>query len=140
MTDMMMTVPSFLPDINEPDTGPFWKATAEHRLTYQVCDACSGIVFFPRSHCTHCTSTSLSWKESAGKGTLYTYSVVRDNRMPGFAELVPYAVAYIDVDEGFRILTRLADVDVDSLKIGSRMQVRWNDQGELSLPEFGPVA
>ena len=130
---------SVLPTTHDPDTGPFWAATAEHRLTYQVCRACSGVVFYPRAHCTHCTSTDLEWRDSAGSGTIYTYSIVRDNRVPGFAELVPYVVAYVDVDEGFRMLTRIVGVDVDAVHVGDRVQVRWNDQGEVSLPEFTPV-
>lgn len=130
---------SALPSTREPDTGPFWAATAEHRLTYQVCRACSGVVFYPRGHCTHCTSTDLEWRGSTGQGTIYTYSIVRDNRVPGFAELVPYVVAYVDVDEGFRLMTRIVGVDVDQVHIGVRVQVRWNDQGEVSLPEFAPV-
>lgn len=129
-----------LPSTEDPDTGPFWKATAEHRLTYQVCRDCGGVVFYPRGHCTHCTSTDLEWRDSAGRGAIYTYSVVRDNRMPGFAELVPYVVAYVDLDEGFRLLTRIVGVDVDQAVVGARVEVRWNDQGEVSLPEFAPAS
>lgn len=128
-----------LPTLDEPDTAPFWKSTAEHKLTYQVCAKCDGVVFYPRGHCVHCLSLELEWRESAGLGTLYTYSVVRDNRMPGFAELVPYAVAYVDLDEGFRMLTRLTNVDVDAVSIGTRVKVSWNDQGPVSLPEFEPA-
>lgn len=135
----MPGLPSHLPSLDEPDTAPFWKSTAEHKLTYQVCTSCQGVVFYPRGHCVHCLSRELEWRESAGLGTLYTYSVVRDNRMPGFAELVPYAVAYVDLDEGFRMLTRLTNVDVDALSIGSRVKVSWNDQGTVSLPEFEPA-
>jgi hypothetical protein len=134
MTDNGTT--ALQPSIDEPDTGPFWAATAEHRLTYQVCRDCGGVVFYPRGHCTHCVGTDLEWRESAGLGTLYTYSVVRDNRQPGLAELVPYAVALVDLDEGFRLLTRLVDVEMDQIRIGARVQVRWRDLGEVSLPEF----
>lgn len=135
----MDQMPSFLPALDEPDTAEFWKATAEHKLTYQVCTQCDGVVFYPRSHCVHCLSLELEWRESAGTGTLYTYSVVRDNRMPGFAELVPYAVAYVDLDEGFRMLTRLTNVDVDAIAIGARLRVAWNDKDTVSLPEFEPI-
>lgn len=125
-----------LPSLTEPDTGPFWKATAQHRLIYQVCRNCEGVVFYPRGHCTHCTSADLEWRQSDGRGAIYTHSVVRDNRQPGFAELVPYVVALVDLDEGFRMLSRIVDVDVDQVRIGDRVELRWNDQGEVSLPEF----
>ena len=43
-----------LPHFPEPDTEPFWTATAGHRLTYQVCGQCGQVVFYPRRHCTGC--------------------------------------------------------------------------------------
>ena len=39
-----------LPDLSEPDTGPFWAATKQHRLTYQACGSCGETVFHPRRH------------------------------------------------------------------------------------------
>ena len=81
-----------LPRFPELDTEPFWEATREHELRYQVCAACEGVVFYPRRHCTHCTSTELTWRTSAGLGTIYTFSVVRRSLHPSFLDLVPYVV------------------------------------------------
>jgi uncharacterized OB-fold protein len=75
------------PRVPEPDTEPFWEATKKHELTYQQCDACSTVVFFPRSHCTKCGGRALTWKTSKGEGTVYTFSVVRLNRHPAFVNL-----------------------------------------------------
>ncbi|MEW1976351.1 MULTISPECIES: OB-fold domain-containing protein [Microbacterium] len=44
-----------------------------------------------------------------------------------------------DLDEGFRMLTRLTNVDLETLSIGARVRVAWNDQGAVSLPEFEPL-
>lgn len=139
LDDLMNQHATVLPSLDEPDTAPFWKSTLGHKLTYQMCTHCGGVVFFPRAHCVHCLSRELEWHESAGEGTLYTYSIVRENRMPGFADLVPYAIAYVDLDEGFRMLTRLTNVDLETLSIGARVRVAWNDQGAVSLPEFEPL-
>jgi uncharacterized OB-fold protein len=129
-----------LPRFPELDTEPFWAATKEHDLRYQVCDACAGVVFYPRRHCTHCTSTDLSWRSSAGFGTIYTFSVVRRSLHPSFMDLVPYVVSWVDVDEGFRIMTHIVDVDPDDpdsgLEIGARVKVSWIDRGEVDLPGF----
>lgn len=81
-------------------------------------------------------------KESAGEGTVYTYSVVRLNRHPAFAPLGPYAVAYVDLDEGFRILTNIVGVDdpLTDIKVGQRVKVAWEDQESgISLPMFAPA-
>jgi uncharacterized OB-fold protein len=50
-----------LPRLPEPETGPFWAATASHELCYQVCRSCGATVFYPRGHCTRCMSPDLDW-------------------------------------------------------------------------------
>lgn len=137
-----MPAPRPQPRFPEPDTQPFWEATKEHRLTYQVCRACTKVVFYPRAHCPHCGGRDLEWRDSRGLGTVYTYSVVRLNRHPAFAELGPYAVAYVDLDEGFRMLTNIVGVQdpVKDVRIGMRVKVRWKDQESgISLPMFEPA-
>ena len=128
-----------LPKFPEPDTEPFWDATKDHELKYQVCDDCGGVVWDPRRHCTHCTSLNLSWKTSKGEGTVYTYSIVRQNYHPAFRERIPYVIAWIDLDEGFRMLSNVVDVDPESVTVGQRVRVRWDDQDGLSLPAFTPA-
>lgn len=129
------------PRFPEPDTQPFWDATREHRLTYQV-DPDGNVVFFPRRHSPFTGSRELETRESKGEGTVYTYSVVRLNRHPAFKDLGAYAVAYVDLDEGFRILTNIVGVadPVNDVKIGMRVKVKWEDQESgISLPMFEPA-
>lgn len=129
------------PSFPEPDTEPFWEATKRHELRYQVCDDCGGIVFFPRRHCPHCMSMDLSWQTSAGEGAVYTYTVIRQIGLPAFRERVPYAVAWIDMDEGFRMISNIVGVDDPaSISIGQRVRVTWEDQPDgISLPLFTPA-
>ena len=56
------------PRFPEPITQPFWEAVKEGKLTYQTCDDCNEVVFYPRKHCTLCGSNNLSWHESEGRG------------------------------------------------------------------------
>jgi uncharacterized OB-fold protein len=130
------------PRFPEPDTQPFWDATKSHQLTYPVCKACQNVVFYPRGHCPACGARDLEWRTSKGEGTLYTYSVVRLNRHPAFAALGPYAVAMVDLDEGFRLLTNVVGVadPTKDLQIGQRVRVRWDDlETGYSLPLFEPA-
>ena len=80
---------------------------------------------------------------SKGEGTVYTYSVVMQSRHPAFKDLGAYAVAYVDLDEGFRIMTNIVGVDdpVNDVQCGMRVKLRWEDQGEgeISLPMFEPA-
>ena len=128
-----------LPRFPEPDTEPFWRATKDHELRYPVCTACGGVVFYPRRHCPHCGSLELRWETSKGEGTIYTFSVVRQNRHPAFAPLVPYVVAWIDLDEGVRLLSNVVGVAPEEVRVGQRVRVTWEDHGEVSLPLFRPV-
>ena len=65
------------------------------------------------------------------------------NRIPGFQELGAYAVAYVDLDEGFRMLTNvMVDGDPTQLvKIGQRVRVDYEkqDSGEYPIPIFRPI-
>jgi uncharacterized OB-fold protein len=128
------------PTLDEPDTRPFWEATKQHELRYQVCNDCGGVVFYPRRHCPHCMSMKLSWKVSRGEGAIYTYTIIRQIGHPAFRELAPYVVAWIDLEEGFRMVSNVVGVDVDDVHIGQRVRVTWEDQDDgVSLPLFTPV-
>ena len=131
-----------LPRFPEPDTEPFWEATKRHELVYQVND-CGEVVFYPCKYCLACGSENTDWRVSKGEGEVYTFSVVMQSRHPAFADLGPYAVAYVDLDEGFRIMTNIVGVanPVEDIHCGMRVKVRWEDQGEgeVSLPMFEPA-
>lgn len=124
-----------LPTLAEPDTAPFWAATKQHRLTYQVCASCGEIVFYPRRHCPGCLSTDLRWHDSAGTGTVYTFTVIRQHGMPYFRSRVPYVVGFIDLDEGFRLLAEI-NARPDALPTGQRVMVGWEDHADLAVPVF----
>jgi uncharacterized protein len=130
--------PGLLPATLDRDTEPFWAAAREHRLTYQTCDDCARVVFYPRAHCPHCLGGRLTWQESRGEGTVYTYSVVRVSRDPRFAARVPYVVAWIDLDEGFRMMSNVVG-DPDAVRVGDRVRLEWRTAGEWELPVFGGV-
>jgi uncharacterized OB-fold protein len=136
---MMANTDRPLPNLLEPDTRPFWAATKQHELRYQVCDDCGGTVFHPRRHCTHCLGLNLSWRSSNGEGAVYTFSIVRQNYHPAFRGRVPYVIAWVDLDEGFRLLSNVVGVEPEEMRVGLRVRVEWEDHEALSLPLFQPA-
>jgi hypothetical protein len=132
-----------MPRFFEPDTEAFWEATKNQELLYQQCNVCDTVVFTPRAHCTNCGSSDLARKVSKGEGTVYTYSVVRQNRNPSFADLGAYALAYIDLDEGFRMLSNVVGVQnpLTDVKVGQRVKVTFEKQneGDYLIPLFTPI-
>lgn len=137
MTDIWP--PGLLPEPLDRDTLPFWEAARERRLTYQTCDDCAQVVFYPRRHCTRCLSPELTWHDSLGLGTIYTFSVVRVSRDPRFIDRVPYTVAWIDLDEGFRMMSNV-DAAPEAVAVGGRVRVAWRATGDWQLPVFVPEA
>lgn len=127
-----------LPVFPEPDTEPFWRATAEHRLTFQVCRSCGQVVFYPRQHCTGCLRGELESRDSAGRGTVYTFSVIRQNGQPFFRARIPYVVGMIDLDEGFRMIAEI-QAGPDGLHVNQSVALDWEDHPGLSVPVFRPA-
>ncbi len=131
------------PIFPEPDTKHYWDGVKEGELRYQTCEDCKAVNFTPTAHCQACGSAKTKWNVSKGEGTVYTFSVVRQNRIPGFQELGAYAVAYVDLDEGFRMLTNVVGVadPTKEIKIGQRVKVEYEkqDSGEYPIPVFRPV-
>lgn len=122
-----------LPRFPEPDTEYFWEATKRKELTYQHCNHCNSLVFTPRAHCDHCGAPDLAWKVSKGEGVIYSVSVVVDRNGD-------YPVAYIDLDEGFRMFSTVVGVDepMKNLKCGQRVRVDFEPQegSEYLIPVF----
>ena len=129
-----------LPSLQEHDTRPFWEATKQRELKYQKCNDCGAVVWYPRSHCTSCLSQSLKWHTSAGRGAIYSFSIVRQSYHPFFRPRVPYAIAWIDLDEGPRVLSNVVGVKDPGkeLAIGQRVAVEWEPYDELAIPLFKP--
>jgi len=132
------------PQFPEPNTEAYWEGVKAGELRYQTCDACENVVFYPRQHCPKCLSGDLTWRVSRGEGTVYTFSVVRQNRVPAFIELGAYTVAYIDLDEGFRMMSTIVGVEnpLTDVHIGQRVRVEYEpqDEGVFPIPVFRPVA
>jgi uncharacterized protein len=78
---------------------------------------------------------------AAGTGSIYSFAINRRGVGP-YAEdgVAPYVIAYVEIDEGPRILTNIVDTDVDSIRIGDRVQVIFHDTGsESALYRFRVV-
>lgn len=124
---------SLFPDpVVNLESEPYWQAAKEGRLWVKRCRACQRVHYYPRALCPHCFSQDTEWLEASGRGTIYAYSVMR--RAP-----VPYAIAYVRLDEGVTMMTQLVDCDFDQLAIDQRVEVRFRaTEGGYALPVFTP--
>jgi uncharacterized OB-fold protein len=121
-----------------PETAPFWAAAAEHRLTLPRCNVCQEFYWYPRALCPRCHSLDTGWVEASGRGTVYSYTVVR-KPAGAYAGGGPYALAFVELAEGPRIMTNV--VPIEGLAIGAPVRVVFDDTaGGTALPRFRMTA
>lgn len=104
-------------------------------LAYQVCTDDDTPVFFPRAVAPTTGSPNLEWRVSKGLGTVHATTVVYYKNEP------PLNVALIDLDEGFRMMSRVEGIDPMQVKIGMRVRVSMNPGTEKQspYPVFSPL-
>lgn len=121
-------------------TRPFWEAAKRHELRIQRCGDCEGYVFYPRSVCPHCLSANLEWTPVSGRGTVYSYTVVRQAASKRFAGDVPYIFAIVELAEGPRMATNLVDCPIEEARVGMPVTAAFDDvTDEFALVKFRPV-
>ena len=115
----------------------YYDAASQGRLLVKQCADCQKYHHYPRALCPFCFSDKTEWKEAKGTGTIYTYSVVRQSYHPFFRSQVPYVVAWIDLDEGPRLVSNVLGVAAPDLGlIGKRVRVDWETHESVSIPLF----
>jgi uncharacterized protein len=130
MSGPQRTIPA--PPVS-PETKPFWDAAAAGTLLLKRCEACGERHYYPRAICPFCGSDRTAWLEASGRGTIYSYSVFR--RAP-----VPYAIAYVTLEEGPTMMTNIVDGDLDAIRIGQHVRLRFTPtDGGPPVPTFAPA-
>jgi uncharacterized protein len=125
-----------LPHLDEENRW-FWEACARHELYLQKCGVCATIRFYPRALCPSCLSSKTEYLRASGRGTVYTFTVTYQNQAAGFRDELPYVMAYVELDEGPRILTNVVNTPADTVTIGMPVEVVFEDVDEgLAIPKF----
>ncbi|HZT89069.1 MAG TPA: OB-fold domain-containing protein [Stellaceae bacterium] len=108
---------------------------ARGELAYQYSLDAGKAVFYPRVICPFTGSDRLEWRTASGLGTVYATTVTHPQQG------APYNVALIDCDEGFRLMSRVEDIDPMAVKIGMRVRFRVHkpEGDEPPYPVFVPA-
>jgi uncharacterized protein len=119
MTIEVRSVENWAKPIPAPDpaSAAFWSAAAEGKLLIQHCPSCGSRQFYPRSMCTTC-GTDPEWEEATGRGTVYTFTVIRQQGAEPFKGEVPYVVAMIALDEGPMMMGNVTGCPPEAVSIG----------------------
>ena len=131
MTDQGKPVP-----VPTAETRHYWTACRENVLSYQYCVACRRPQFYPRTLCVGCGGARLEWRASRGLGTVHAVTVVYRAPTAAFRAEVPYAIALVDLDEGFRMMANVVGGAPETVAIGDRVRLQWERRGDAVLPQF----
>jgi uncharacterized OB-fold protein len=113
--------------------GTFLEYLKQGELAYQVAED-GRAVFYPRAVAPRSGGT-LEWRVSKGLGTVYSTTVVY------YKGEQPLNIALIDMDEGFRLMSRVEEIDAMNVKIGMRVKFRAHpgDEKQPPYPVFTPL-
>ncbi|MFJ8950403.1 Zn-ribbon domain-containing OB-fold protein [Streptomyces sp. NPDC102340] len=141
-----MSAPRPVP-VPDAQSAPYWEAAARHTLVLARCGRCSAFALPPGVTCPHCHTTDpdFSYEQVSGRGTVRSWTVVRQSALPGLADEVPFALVDVELDEqaGLRMIGRLLDGPNSPLRVGDRVRVAFEDVAAgVSVPAFtlGEVA
>jgi acetyl-CoA acetyltransferase/uncharacterized OB-fold protein len=123
----------------DPSNEFFWKSGADGKLRFQRCEACARLIHPPSPICPRCRVASLGVAEVSGRATVVGITVNHQAWSP--ADTEPFALASIAIDEDpeVRLTTRLVDCDPAQVRVGQRVQVRFEAAGDVWLPLAAPT-
>ena len=104
-------------------------------LAYQFSPSLGHAVFYPRVIAPKTGKADLEWRIRKGLGSVHATTVVH----PQLGQ--PYNVALIDVDEGFRMMSRVEDILPAQVRFGMGLKFRVHkaEGDEPPYPVFTPA-
>ena len=121
------------PALLEGDT-EYYEACGQDQLLVKHCNDCGKFYHYPRPLCPMCFSDKTEFRPAKGTGKIYSFSITR-------AAPIPYAIAFVQLDEGPTMMTNIVDCDLDSIRCDQRVQVTFKptDDPKIKLPMFRPL-
>jgi uncharacterized OB-fold protein len=120
-----------MPDPAPSPAAVFADHCARGELAYQV--APDGSAVFPPRLAQPGTGAPLRWSVSAGRGVVHAATVVRRRGEP------PAGVVLVDLDEGFRMMSRVDELRPEDVRIGLRVELRFDGDVPVFVPAKAPA-
>ena len=133
---MNQAVAKPLPNISDFNR-PFWEGARCHEFRMQRCNDCSKVWGPNGPVCPYCFSTSYRWDKLSGRGKIASWVVFHKLYHQGFAQDIPYNVAFVALEEGPRIIANVVGVENRDISIGMQVEVVFDDiNDQISIPRF----
>ena len=93
------------------------------RLIGSRCPTCSLVDFPKRDMCPECLEQEVEEITLGPIGSVYSFSVVRYQKVAPPGHVVPYAFGFVDLPEGVRVLTKIVADDLELLEVGMEAEL-----------------
>ena len=124
-----------LPDVDDPVTAPFFAGAARGELVIPRCDTCGAYVWYPQETCP-ADGGSLAWTPVSGRGSLFTWAVVRRAFLPAFEDRVPFVTALVALaeDPAVRLCTYIVGTAPEDLVADAPVAVEFRPLTFTTVP------
>jgi len=138
LDDPWQETPKWLKPSPDADDREFWEGAGRGELRIQHCTACGLYQHYARILCSHCSSWDLEWVTASGRGTIHSFTVIRQNGIPPFPDRVPFVVALVELEEpGARVLAAMPTLAPEDAAIGLAVRATFRPAGDdLGFVDF----
>lgn len=121
------------------DSMEFWTSGRDGRLRITRCDDCRLWIYPPKPVCRRCRSRSVSYQPVGDRGRIFSYTISRQQFLPGVTD--PYAIAVVTLDEdpGLRMTARVVDGDFSRLHIDMPVTIGFEERNDMWIPVVSPI-
>jgi uncharacterized OB-fold protein len=126
-----------LPKVTDTNR-PYWTGGADGQLHVQFCEDCSRWLLPAVETCPGCNGVP-QFRPVSGDGSVFTYTT---NHQPFHPNIPPpnlIAVVTLAEQEDLRVITNLINCTEEDISVGTSVQVRFEDHGEVFYPVFEPT-
>ncbi|UCE84830.1 MAG: OB-fold domain-containing protein [Deltaproteobacteria bacterium] len=131
----------------DADSAPFWEGARNGELRIQRCAVTGRLIFPPRPMSPWDPHAEPVWTAVSGRGAIWSFVVPHPPLLPQFAELAPYNVIVVALDEDptIRLVGNLVaraggpidEVDPATIEIGAAVRVVFEPVSDaIHLPRW----
>lgn len=123
-----------LPDVEWEPLRPFWAAARRSELAIPRCEACGHWNWYPPERCRACDAAALAWTRVCGRGSLFSFAVVRRAWVKPFDRIAPYVTGLVALEEdpAVRVVSFVVDAAPEALRVDLPVRAVFRP---LPLPE-----
>jgi uncharacterized OB-fold protein len=133
--------------VTDERSAPYWEAAARHILTVARCSRCRAWALPPDIVCPSCLTSdpAFVFEPVSGRGTVRSWTVMRQSFLPGFAEEVPFLLVDVELEldgrqpaqTDLRMIGRLLDGPDAPVRLGAPVTVAFEDVADgVAIPAF----